>query len=212
MIKKLLFLFIWVCISKTVQSQFEHVKDSVVQLYGVVMTADSLKGLPSVSIIVKGSGRGTISNDYGVFSIVVLKGDEVEFSSIGYKSKQVFIPKNIEGSQYSIIQLLISDTAYLPATVLKPRPSRTQFERDFVNTQIPADQYEIARQNTNEATRRLLLQNLPADGKEAVNFSLRQQANKYYYAGQTPPIGLLNPLAWADFIQAWKRGDFKKKK
>lgn len=211
MIKKLLFLFICAIISKNIQAQFEHVKDSVVQLYGVVMTADSLKGLPSVSIIVKGSGRGTISNDHGVFSIVVLKGDEVEFTSIGYKSKHVIIPKNIEGNQYSIIQLLISDTAYLPATVLKPRPTRAQFERDFVNTNIPADQYEIARQNTNEATRRLLLQNLPSDGKEAVNFSLRQQANKYYYAGQSPPIGLLNPLAWADFIQAWKRGDFKKK-
>jgi len=26
------------------------------------------------------------------------------------------------------------------------------------------------------------------------------------------PMNILNPLAWADFIKAWKRGDFKKKK
>ena len=35
-------------------AQFENFKDSVVQLFGVVMTADSLKGIPSVSIVVKG--------------------------------------------------------------------------------------------------------------------------------------------------------------
>ncbi len=68
-------------------AQFETFKDSVVQLYGVVMTADSLKGIPAVSVVVKGQNRGTITNDSGVFSIVVLKGDQVEFTSIGYKPK-----------------------------------------------------------------------------------------------------------------------------
>ena len=62
------------------RAQFETFKDSVVQLYGIVMTADSLKGLESVSVVVKGQNRGTITNNKGVFSIVVLKGDEVVFS------------------------------------------------------------------------------------------------------------------------------------
>ena len=35
-------------------------RDSVVQLYGVVMTADSLKAIPLASIIVNKKGRGTI--------------------------------------------------------------------------------------------------------------------------------------------------------
>jgi hypothetical protein len=50
------------------------------------MTADSLQGLPAVSIVVKGQNRGTISNDRGVFSIVVLKGDKIEFTSVGFKT------------------------------------------------------------------------------------------------------------------------------
>ena len=107
---------------------------------------------------------------------------------------------------------MVSDTAYLPATILKPRPTRAQFERDFVNNRVPDDLYEIARKNTDEATRRLLIASLPADGREAVNYQLRQQATKSYYAGQLPPMNILNPAAWADFIQAWKRGDFKSKK
>jgi len=40
---------------------------------------------------------------------------------------------------------------------------------------------------------------------------MSSQADKLYYKGQTMPNNLLNPIAWAKFIQAWKRGDFKKK-
>ena len=187
-------------------------RDSVVQLYGVVMTADSLQGIPSCSVIVEGKGRGTITSFDGVFSIVVLKGDRITFSSIGFKDRTITIPLNLEGNQYSVIQLLVSDTTYLPATILKPRPTREQFERDFVNNKVSDDMYEIARKNTDEATRRAILAALPADGREAVNYQLRQQANKAYYAGQVPPMNILNPAAWADFIKAWKRGDFKSKK
>ena len=175
------------------------------------MTADSLQGIPSCSVIVEGKGRGTITSYDGVFSIAVLKGDKITFSSIGFKNRSIQIPSNLTETQYSVIQLLVSDTAYLPATILKPRPTREQFERDFVNNKTPDDLYETARKNTDEATRRLLLAGLPADGKEAVNFQLRQQATKAYYAGQVPPMNILNPAAWADFIQAWKRGDFKRK-
>lgn len=190
----------------------ENYKDSVVQLYGVVMTADSLKALPEASVVVVGKGRGTITNSQGVFSIAVMKGDRIEFSTVGFKSKQIVVPSDIEGNEYSVIQLLVDDTAYLPGTIIRPRPTRAQFERDFVNTDIPFDQYEIARQNTEESKRRLLMNSLPSDGREAINYTLRQTANKSYYAGQAPPMNIMNPFAWADFIKAWKRGDFKKKK
>jgi len=187
-------------------------QDSVVQLYGVVMSADSLRGLDATSIIVEGTGRGTITNDQGVFSIVVLKGDKIRFSSIGFKDRSITIPDTLKGNQYGVIQLMVNDTAYLPATILRPRPSRSQFERDFVNTQVPADAYEIARKNNDEATRKALMTVLPADGGEAMNAQIRQQVAKSYYSGQLPPQNIFNPIAWAEFIQAWKRGDFKRSK
>ena len=211
--KFLLLLFIC-CIIKpnAAKAQFETFKDSVVQLYGIVMTADSLKGLESVSVVVKGQNRGTISNNKGVFSIVVLKGDQVEFTSIGYKPKTIIIPANLEGNQHSVIQLMVTDTIYLAATIIKARPSRAQFERDFINTEVPDDYITIARKNTNEATRKMLVATLPTDGREASSHYLRQNANKAYYAGQAPPMNIFNPFAWAEFIKAWKRGDYKSKK
>ena len=72
-------------IPRTAKAQFESVRDSVVQLYGVVMTADSLIGIPAVSICVKGQNRCTITNDQGVFSLVVLKGDVVELTDSSFE-------------------------------------------------------------------------------------------------------------------------------
>jgi hypothetical protein len=193
------------------KAQFESFSDSVVQLYGVVMTADSLRGLPAVSVIVNGTGRGTLTNNQGVFSIVVLKGDNIDFSCIGFKNKITKIPNDLIGNQYSIVQLMVTDTMYLPAAIIKPRPSREQFERDFVNTDVPDDNIEIARKNTDMATRRILMRSLPSDGKEAVNINLAKTAQKYYYSGQAPPMNIFNPFAWGEFIRSWKRGDYKKK-
>jgi hypothetical protein len=204
-------LLVAFCFPLAAKAQFTQLKDSVVQLYGVVMTADSLRGIPAVSVIVKGQNRGTITSDEGVFSIVVMKGDKVEFSSIGYKPKLVEVPTNLQGNQYSVIQLMVTDTMYLPVTIIKPRPTREQFERDFVRANIPDDALEIARQNNDESKRRVLMRTLPNDGREAANNVLRQSANKYYSAGQMPQQNIFNPFAWGEFIQAWKRGDFKSK-
>lgn len=191
--------------------QREGYKDSVIQFYGVVMTADSLQALPSVSVSVKGRNQGTITSSQGVFSIPLLKGDVIEFTCVGFKPKLVTIPRNIQGTQYSIIQLMVTDTVYLAATIIKPRPSREQFERDFVKTEFPDDDLELARKNNSEETRRVLLATLPRDGREAANSYLSKQAAKNYYSGQIPPQNIFNPFAWAEFVKAWKRGDFKRK-
>jgi CarboxypepD_reg-like domain len=195
----------------TTKAQFETARDSVVQLYGVIMTADSLVGIEAVSVMIKGQNRGTITNSDGVFSIVALKGDQIEFTHVSYKPKTITIPRDLEGNQYSVIQLMIADTIYLPATIIRPRPTPEQFARDFVNVKVPDDDIEIARQNTNAATRRALMQSTPGDGGEATRLQFNKIANKAVYTGQTPPMNIFNPAAWAEFIQAWKRGDFKKK-
>lgn len=212
--KKILLLlaFALFIFQSNAKAQFETARDSVVQLYGVVMTADSLVGIPAVSIMVKGQNRGTISNNQGVFSIVVLKGDVVEFTHVSYKTKLASIPRNLEGNQYSVIQLMVEDTVYLPATIIKSRPTSIQFARDFVNSKVPDDDIEIARQNISLAKRRVLANITEADGGEATNIQLRRLSQKAVYSGQTPPMNIFNPAAWAEFIESWKRGDYKKKK
>lgn len=194
-----------------VKAQITQFKDSIIQISGLTMTADSLRAIPAVSILVKGQGRGTISNSQGVFSIVAFKGDTLSFSAVGFKRKDYKIPNGLQGNNFSMIQLLIEDTTYLPVTIIKPYPTKEEFERAFASMDIPDDAYEIARKNTEMARIRALARYTPIDGREGVNMFLQKQAQSLYYAGQMPPQNIFNPLAWAQFIQAWKRGDFKRK-
>ena len=106
---------------------------------------------------------------------------------------------------------MVADTVYLPATIIRPRPTPEQFARDFVNSKVDDDDIEVARKNTDAAKRRILLKSVPGDAGEATQLQFHNLANKASYAGQVPPMNIFNPAAWSEFIQAWKRGDFKNK-
>ena len=63
-----------------------------------------------------------------------------------------------------------------------------------------------------KVTEEALMSVYPQDGRESNNYFLKHKMpKKYYSAGQLPPQNIFNPMAWAEFIKAWKRGDFKKK-
>ncbi len=211
--KKIIICFIIVSVFSTTKAvaQFEVARDSVVQLFGVVMTADSLDGIPAVSVTVKGTRRGTITNNDGVFSIAVLKGDLIEFTHVSFKTKVTTIPRNLVGTQYSIVQLMVKDTTYLPVAIIRPRPTKEQFARDFVNTKVAEDEMEILRKANTREMQAAVMRRTPFDGREMTNRQLDQIYQKARYQGQVPPMNIFNPAAWAEFINSWKRGDYKRK-
>ncbi|RAJ00329.1 carboxypeptidase-like protein [Chitinophaga skermanii] len=208
--KRIYILFAIFLLPLFAKSQITQFQDSVIQISGITMTADSLRAIPAVSIIVKGQSRGTISNPAGVFSIVAFKGDTLTFSAVGFHKKSYTIPKSLTGNNFSMIQLMVEDTMHLPVTIIRPFPTRRQVEAIMTSMDIPDDAYEIARKNTNIAKIRALARYTPIDGREGVNSYMQKQAQSLYYAGQAPPQNIFNPLAWAQFIDAWKRGDFKR--
>jgi hypothetical protein len=196
-------------------SHLAHAQDpyeNVVQINGVTMTADSLRAVPYVTIMVKNQNRGVESSPKGVFTIVVFKGDTLQFSAIGFRSKEYVVPKNLNGHYFSLIQLMVQDTFYLPETIVRPLPSKEQFNYAFNHWNIPDDKYEIARKNTDALTLRALAYTLPKDGRENQSAYQRDQAVQSTYYGQVRPMNIFSPVAWAEFYEAWKRGDFRKRK
>jgi CarboxypepD_reg-like domain len=191
-------------------SQFETIKDSVVDLYGIVMTADSLKALQGSTVEIKTENRMTTTNESGLFHILAKKGDRIQFTYVGYKPQQLIVPSNIPGNQYSVIVTMVNDTQYLPVTIVRARPTRAQFERDFVNKKLDDSLYDVAKQNTSPQMLKKLSAGLAWDGKEAADAHLTSQAQMYYSSGQAPRQNIFDLVSWKNFFQAWKRGDFKK--
>ncbi|MFT4061176.1 MAG: carboxypeptidase-like regulatory domain-containing protein [Edaphocola sp.] len=183
----------------------------IIQITGVTMTADSLRAVPDVAIEIKNKDRGTYSSLFGVFSLVCSKGDTLNFSALGYRSKQYVIPKDIEGRYFNVVQLMVQDTFYLPETIIRPLPYGDEFDYAFKYWDIPDDKYAIAQKNTGQRAMAYLRDNMPKNGAENQSYYQRQQSEQGYYYGQQRPIGIFNPFKWGEFFNSWKRGDFKRK-
>jgi len=197
----------------TLQLQAQDTSSTeLVQFSGVMVTADSLTPVPLAHILVKHSDRGTISDYSGYFSFVARQNDTITFSAIGYKKQFFVIPDTITNNRYSIIQVMANDTIYLSETVIYPWPTKEQFRKAFLNLDIPDDDIAIARKNLtqNDLMRRSLV--IQSDGSLNYDYFVEEQTQRLYYNGQTQPITILNPFAWADFIKSWKDGKFKRKK
>ncbi len=186
--------------------------EGLVQFSGVVVTGDSLQPVPFVSIIIKNSYRGTISDYNGFFSFVARMRDTIEFSAIGFKTSQYIIPDTLNTDRYSLIKIMTTDTILLQETIIYPWPTKDQFRQAFLNLKVPDNDYERARRNMALAEMRDMMVNLPLDGSGNYKALMMEKQQRLYSAGQYPSISLLNPIAWAKFIEAWKRGDYKGKK
>lgn len=186
--------------------------EKYVQFSGIVVTGDSINPVPFTNIVIKSTWRGTVADYYGYFSFVARKNDTIVFSAVGFKKSEFIIPDTINADRYSLIQVLPSDTILLAQTVIYPWPSREDFKEAFLTYDVPDDDYERARKNLEASKLREMADMMPMDGSMNYRNSMQLYQDKLYYIGQTQPISILNPFAWAQFIKAWKEGKFKRKK
>ncbi|HMQ49451.1 MAG TPA: carboxypeptidase-like regulatory domain-containing protein [Saprospiraceae bacterium] len=193
--------------------QAQNTQDEPIQFSGLVLDGsdEQLYPIPYVNILVKDKGRGTYSDLRGFFSIVVEKGDVIIFSAIGYKTVEFTIPEDLEDDRYSLVQLMTQDAINLPETVVFPWPSRDHFKLEFLAMDVTPELQKRAAENLANETLRRMRNDVSVDGNENADYYLRQQAREYYYIGQQPPMNIFNPIAWKQFFDAWKNGDFKKK-
>lgn len=183
----------------------------LIQLSGLVISGDSLQALPLVSIRIKGSNKGTFTDDGGFFSFVVKKTDTIVFSFIGYKVVEYTIPKDMKGVKLSVVQPLIEDTIYLNTAVIRSYPTPDEFDYYFVKATIPDAYFDAASRNLRKKSLQNISQSMNMDGTEQQRLAAQQQAYRYYYNGQLPPNRIFDPFAWGQFFDAWKRGDYQKK-
>lgn len=188
----------------------EPVQRRVVQFSGLVLTGDSLKPVPYTNVWIRNSRRGTITDFQGFFSVAVREGDTLRFTAVGFKEINYAVPDTLTSSRYSAVQLMSQDTIHLPETVIYPWPTREQFRYAFLNTEIPDDDNDRALRNLARAEMRERLEKMPLDGYSNYRYMSDQRAQRLYYAGQSPPLNIFNPFAWAEFFKAWREGRFKR--
>lgn len=210
--KRIVLIFLMLLIGKFSLAQSDGRKNPFVLFTGLVLTSDSLQPIPFVAV--RSSRRGLIgySDENGYFDVVVKRGDTIEFQQMEKVSTSHVVPDTLKASRYNVVKLMTQDTIHLSAIFIRALPPKSLFYHEFVTKDIPDDALERARKNLESEALKEELRLRPADAHASQQLLAQTRANQLYYYKQAPPQNYLSPVAWMQFFEAWKRGDFKKKK
>ena len=214
-LKQLLYIFL-ICLAlpAALSAQKISYKGSdrqLVQFSGFVMSSDSMMPLAFAHIGIKGTNRTATARMDGFFSFAAAEGDTLIFTYLGFVPSFYYVPFHNINNKLSVIQLMVKGNQFFRTVDIYPWGDRSNFGEAFLHTKVSRSMQDIAEENTNRQLLAALGENLPLDGAEATQRYMQIQAAKTYYYGQQAPQNIFNPFAWAEFIKALKRGDFKKK-
>ncbi|MBS1651059.1 MAG: hypothetical protein JSU07_03525 [Bacteroidetes bacterium] len=212
---KFLIAFLLSCNSFIVTAQIAAKQNTTsvkyLQFSGVVLDQDSLTPIPLISIWV--NDKPTASSDfYGFFTVVASPGDQITFTGVSHKNRSYKIPDTCSVKYYFAIQVLTKDTVQLQPVEVHPWPSKEEFKKAFLSLNLQNTDYDRAEKNMKSEAMTYLERNQTASASENYRNVMNAYYTKIYTAGQQPSINLLSPIAWAQFIDAWKKGKFKSKK
>jgi hypothetical protein len=182
----------------------------LIQLSGVVLSSDSLERMPFTSIYDKTTRRGTISDYYGYFSMVTRPGDTLIFNYLGYKPGSYIVPDSLSEFGYALIQLLDPDTLMSNPVRVYPWPSKEEFAKAFIEMDPYEDDIRRAQRQLSGKNLAAISGRLTTDASMSFSWQRQQERSQLYTRGQFPVNNLLNPVAWAQFIEQWKSGKLKR--
>lgn len=187
-------------------SYSQNTSKKVIQFTGVVFGSDSVSSIPGVHVYIPKSGRGTTTNPYGFFSLPVLEGDSIIFSSVGYRRAYYIVPTHDQESSLRIVVVLEDDVTFLEEVEIRPFPTESMFKAALITMELP-DQKEYANiyQWLNSEYMKHAYLNLPASPNANHQYYMNLQRQAYINKYSPPQNQLLNPFAWSQFINSLKR-------
>ncbi len=191
-------------------SVFGQDDERLIQLSGVVVSADSLNEMPYATVFDKTVRRGTIADMYGFFSMVVQPGDTILFKYYGHKPSSFIVPDTLKEDRYSIIHMMEIDTLQLQEVVIYPWPSKEAFAQAFVEMNPYEDAMLRAQRLLSGQSLANMASGVSSDASISYGNVMTQQNTRLYTMGQSPVNNLMNPFAWATFLQKWRNGELQR--
>lgn len=177
----------------------------IIQLTGVIFTPDSSSVIPGVHIYVPTAGRGTTTNPYGFFSMPVLEGDSVIFSSVGFKRQYYIVPEHDKDNSLKLVFTMEEDITFLSEVEVFPYPTEEMFKAALVSMELP-DQRKYNNLNAwvSASYMKTDYQRITPE-IAAQKYYQQMYGRDYQDSYMLPANNLLNPYSWANFIKSLKK-------
>lgn len=190
----------------------------VVQVSGVVISNDSTKQfVPNVMVSVQGREGSSLSGMDGFFSIAAQPNDTILFRHFSFITQKMWVPDTVKGDAYLSLVAMNWTTIELQTVTLYPWPRPENLHRELLAMSIPTTEMDIAQRNLAIQALKEKAADMGYDAAEIGDYIIKTQNQNLYdqgrYYGANGGAALLgrlsNPLAWNEFFNAIKRGDFK---
>jgi hypothetical protein len=186
--------------------------EKFVQVSGLI-TDVSYRPVPGVAVISKKLKRGNISERTGIYSIISTPGDTIFFRAMGYKRYHTIIPESFKDKHCKVDIVLEIDTIPIAEVTILPWKSYNDFLKD-ITKEKPVDPI-IENMNDNLASIYVAMSNqtgLRVTPEAGYKYAMEQNFSAMATRNMYPVNNLLNPFAWAKFINGVKHGMFKNQK
>jgi hypothetical protein len=184
-------------------------KDRFFQLSGII-TDDDNRTLSNVGVISLKLKRGILSEKSGIYSIISTPGDTILFKALGFKKKLLILPRDFDGRRLNADIVLHTDTIPIETVIVMPWKNYSEFIKDMTSP-VPVAP-EIENMNKNIASVHAAVENtegVQITPEAGYRYAMDQNFNMVATRNQYPVNNLLNPFAWAKFINGVKNGLFK---
>ena len=181
----------------------------IVQLSGIILSSDSVNGLPGAHIYIPKAGRGTTSNNTGFFSMPVQIGDSVVITSVGYVRRHYIVP-DAAPEFWTIIVEMREDVTHLPEVVIVPFPTEEVFKEAVLALNIPMNENGVDKSNLNAELMALMVRTTPMDAAQNYRYYMNQYPGSIQNKFMPVTNPFLNVFNWAKFLKQLK--DNKKNK
>jgi len=166
-----------------------------------------------VAVISKKLRRGAVSERTGIYSITSTPGDTIFFRALGFKRYHTIIPESYEEKHCKVDIVLDIDTIPIAEITILPWKSYNEFIREMAKER-PVDPL-IENMNDNLASIYVAVANqtgVRVSSEAGYRYAMEQNFSALSTRNQYPVNNLLNPFAWAKFIDGIKNGLFKSQK
>ena len=182
-----------------------------IQVDGIVYDTDGTE-LRYVNIISRVLRTGTETDENGIFSLISTPGDTLLFTTVGYKPGIFIMPDDLTYPRYSIDVEMQLDTINIGSVLVLPWKTYGEFVQAVVEYTPPQEQLLLNMEANLAIIERQIYDDMKVSPDMGFRYAMARETDRVMTMNQTPVNNLINPFAWAKFIDGIKNGLLKNRK
>lgn len=168
---------------------------------GIVIDQETVEPVEGAYIYNLTANKSTLTDSLGFFTLSASPGDTVKFQDLRYEVSELIIPAVFDKTHYGIIQVLKPNTKILDAVHVYALPNQEEFERTFMNLNLPPDPTSKSKK---------VARDIMATVKEYYHndryyYEMWADRRVYELTGKIQPNHIIDPFRWSEFIRNLNR-------